>query len=332
MDIKKLKNLRKHKFKWLVTGVSGFIGKNILNYLILNDQIVIGFDKNTIDKSDYDRIFYNNPNRKKNFIFIKQDLTNSNFVKRNKIKIDFVLHHAASSSVPLSIKKPKQVYDNNVKSFINILEYCRINEIKKVIYASSSALYSDKNNTSENIEINNLKSVYAESKLANESIANLYSKEYRMNLVGLRYFNVYGPFCKKKGMNLPVINNWIKSLLLNKNVELYGSKNQTRDFIYVKNIVELNILLSLSKNKKKIYNIGTGKSTNLNNLFKILKKNINLKKRNDSKLIFLKERSGDIKYSRANLRNLINEFKLTGKYFVDLNTGLKETINYFIKQ
>ena len=269
MDIKKLKILRKHKFKWLVTGVSGFIGKNILNYLILNDQIVIGFDKNTIDKSDYDRIFYNNPNRKKNFKFIKQDLTNSNFVKRNKIKIDFVLHHAASSSVPLSIKKPKQVYDNNVKSFINILEYCKINEIKKVIYASSSALYSDKNNTSENIEINNLKSVYAESKLANENIANLYSKEHRMNLVGLRYFNVYGPFCKKKGNNLPVINNWIKCLLLNKNVQLYGSKNQTRDFIYVKNIVELNILLSVSKNKKKIYNLGTGKSTNLNELFKI---------------------------------------------------------------
>ena len=93
-----------------------------------------------------------------------------------------------------------------------------------------------------------------------------------MNLVGLRYFNVYGPFCKKKGNNLPVINNWIKCLLLNKNVQLYGSKNQTRDFIYVKNIVELNILLSLSKNKKKIYNLGTGKSTNLNELFKILKK------------------------------------------------------------
>ena len=330
MDIKKLKILKKKKFSWLVTGVSGFIGKNILNYLILNDQIVIGFDKNNIVKSDYDKIFSNYPNRKKNFIFKKQDLANPNFIKKDKIKIDFVLHHAASSSVPLSIKKPKQVYDNNVKSFQNILEYCKLQKIKKIIYASSSALYSDKKNTNENIKINNLKSVYAESKLANEKIANLYSKEFKMNIIGLRYFNVYGPFCKKKGMNLPVINNWIQSLLLNKHVELYGSKNQTRDFIYVKNIVELNILLSLSKNKKKIYNVGTGKSTRLNNLFKILKKNVNISQKKNSELIYLKERAGDIKHSKANIRSLITEFKITNKYFVNLDSGLKETIKYFI--
>ena len=151
-----------------------------------------------------------------------------------------------------------------------------------------------------------------------------------MNIVGLRYFNVYGPFCKKSGQNLPVINNWIKSLLLNKNVELYGSKNQTRDFVYVKNIVELNILLSLSKNKKKIYNLGTGKSTKLNDLFKIIKNNVNFSKK-DSKLIFLEERAGDIKDSKANMRNLITEFKITNKYFVNLDTGLKETINFFKK-
>ncbi len=331
MDIKKLKILKKQKFKWLVTGVSGFIGKNILNYLILNNQIVIGYDKNNLNKSDYNKIFSNYPKRRKNFIFKKQDLTNPNFIKRNKIKVDFVLHHAASSSVPLSIKKPKQVYDNNVKSLINILEYCKSKKIKKIIYASSSALYSDNKNTNENIKINNLKSVYAESKLANEKVANLYSNEFRMNIIGLRYFNVYGPFSKKKGINLPVINSWIQSLLLNKHVELYGSKNQTRDFIYVKNIVELNILLSLSKNKKKIYNIGTGKSTSLGNLFKILKKNVNLFKKKDSKLIFLKQRTGDIKHSKANLRNLITEFNITNKYFINLNTGLKETINYFIK-
>ena len=132
MDIKKLKILKKQKFKWLVTGVSGFIGKNILNYLILNNQIVIGYDKNNLNKSDYNKIFSNYPKRRKNFIFKKQDLTNPNFIKRNKIKVDFVLHHAASSSVPLSIKKPKQVYDNNVKSLINILEYCKSKKLKKL--------------------------------------------------------------------------------------------------------------------------------------------------------------------------------------------------------
>ena len=198
MDIKKLKILNKKKFKWLVTGVSGFIGKNILKYLISKNQIVIGLDKNKIKKSDYDKIFDHNKSKEKNFLFIKQDLSKSDFIRKNKIKIDFVLHQAASSSVPLSIKKPKLVYYNNIKSFLNILEFCKLNKINKIIYASSSALYSDSRSTKENIEIKNLKSVYAESKLANELIANLYNKEIGMNLIGLRYFNVYGPFCKKR--------------------------------------------------------------------------------------------------------------------------------------
>lgn len=323
-----LKNLNKKKHKWLVTGVSGFIGQNILEYLISKNQIVYGIDHKKIKDKNLNKIFQHNKDKKKNFKFLKGNLLDYKFLKKNIINFDFVLHQAASSSVPLSIKNPQFVYENNVKSFLNLLEVCRTKKIKKIIYASSSALYSNTKSTSENVVIKNLLSPYAESKLANEYLSNFYNTKMKMNVVGLRYFNVYGPLCKKNGNNLPVIPSWIKKMLENKNIQIYGSKNQTRDFIYVKKIVEYNVLIAMKKNKNSIYNVGTGVETNLFNLFKLIKKKISQKRKVNSKITFSKKRSGDIKKSVANIKLLKKEFNIN--CYLDLELGLEKTINYFL--
>tara|TARA_B100000787_G_scaffold170197_1_gene164763 strand:+ start:2981 stop:3982 length:1002 start_codon:yes stop_codon:yes gene_type:complete len=323
-----LKKLDKNKYTWLVTGVSGFIGQNILHYLISKNQIVYGIDVNYIKKNNLIKIFKDQENRKKNFYFIKGNMLNINFLKSFFIKFDFILHQAASSSVPLSIKKPKFVYENNVKSFLNLLEVSRINNVKKIVYASSSALYSNPRSTSENVLIKNLLSPYADSKYANECLANFYNKKMKMNVVGLRYFNVFGPYCNTIGKNLPVIGNWISKMHKNKNIEIFGSKNQTRDFVYVKKVVEYNLIIAISKNKKFIYNVGTGIETTLFDLFKLIKKKILKKKRITSHIEFSKERSGDITKSLANLKILNKEFKINCK--VSLGLGIEKTIEYFL--
>mgnify|MGYP006075854079 CR=1 FL=1 len=323
-----LKKLDKKKYKWLVTGISGFIGQNILQYLISKNQIVYGIDINDIKKENLIKIFKKQEKRKKNFHFLKGNMLNINFLKKNFTNFDFILHQAASSSVPLSIKKPKFVYENNVKSFLNLLEVSRINNIKKIVYASSSALYSDTRSTSENILIKNLLSPYAESKYANECLASFYNKKMKMNVVGLRYFNVFGPFCNKIGKNLPVISNWINKILKNKNTEIFGSKIQTRDFVYVKKVAEYNVIIAISKNKKFIYNIGTGIETKLIDLFKLIKKKISKKKRVTSVIKFSKERTGDIKKSLANLKLLNKEYKIDCN--ISLGFGLEKTIEYFL--
>ena len=332
MDTKFKNQLKKKKFKWLLTGASGFIGKNILEYLISNDQIVYGLDKNYIDTSYLNKIFSKYNNRKKNLIFLKGNLLNLNFLKKNKIKIDYVLHQAASSSVPLSIKRPKYVYNNNVKSFSNLLKYCDLINVKKVIYASSSAVYSDVRNTIETAKIKSLKSIYAKTKLENEKIAKFYIENKKMNIVGLRYFNVYGPFCKIKGNNLPVISNWIKSMMYNQNIELYGSQEQTRDFIYVKDVVKINIAMALSKNLRSIYNVGTGQETKLINLLTKIKNKINKYRKTSSEVIILSKRTGDIRNSKANTKRIFRELKITNNKLVNLDLGLNKTIKYFLNK
>ena len=134
----------------------------------------------------------------------------------------------------MSIKRPKYVYNNNVKSFSNLLKYCELINVKKVIYASSSAVYSDVRNTNETTKIKNLKSIYAKTKFENEKIAKFYIENKKMNIIGLRYFNVYGPYCKIKGKNLPVISNWIKSIMYNQDIQLYGSKRANQRFYLCK--------------------------------------------------------------------------------------------------
>ncbi len=332
MDFKKFKILEKYQFRWLVTGVSGFIGKNILEFLISNNQIVYGLDKNNIDQKHLNKIFSKNRNKKKNFTFLKGNLLDFNFLKKQKIKIDYVLHQAASSSVPLSIKRPKYVFNNNVKSFTNLLKYCDLIKVKKVIYASSSAIYSDVTNTNETIKIKNLKSIYAKTKFENEKMAEYYAKNKNMNIIGLRYFNVYGPFCKKKGENLPVINNWINSIICNQNINLFGSQDQTRDFIYVKDVVKINVAMALLKNKKFIYNVGTGQETKLINLIKQIKNKIKKYRKIYSKVIILNKRAGDIRNSKANIKRICREFNIKKNRLVNLDLGLNQTIKYFLNK
>ena len=313
----------KKKYTWLVTGSSGFIGTNITKYLIENDQYVIGIDTfitGNIKNLEYLKKI---PNSKKLFLFKEGDLSDEKFVKKifNK-DIDFVLHQAALGSVPRSIKNPFNTNINNVNASLNIFYYASQNKkIKKVVFASSGSVYGDiKDSLKTENKIGNQLSPYAASKRIVEIYAETFNQCYNLNYVALRYFNVFGPHQNNKGIYPTVISGWISNILKNKQITVFGDGKQTRDFCYVKRIVEANILSALNKNiVNEILNISGGKSISLNKLVKIFQDLFPDKK---IKVKYENPRKGDVKNSKANLHKAEKILNLSAndtieKYLID---------------
>jgi len=308
----------KKKYTWLITGVAGFIGSNLAERLISENQKVIGIDNFiTGNKKNV-----SNLKKTKNFIFIEGDIKNRNFTNQITKKIDFVLHNAALGSVNRSIKYPEQTFDNNVLGFFNILNSSKNNKVKKFIYASSSSVYGDSVTLpkSEKI-IGKPLSPYAVTKYINEELAYIFSKTYNLNTTGLRYFNVFGKNQNPKSIYAAVIPKWIDQIKKNKKLEIFGDGKNSRDFCYVENIIDASILACLSKVKKNynIYNVAYGKKTTLIELSKIINKIFGNKKKLNLK--FSKPRKGDIKHSIANINKIKKELKFYPKY--SLLSGLK---------
>jgi UDP-N-acetylglucosamine 4-epimerase len=306
--IKKI--LKKKKYTWLITGVAGFIGSNLLERLLHLDQKVIGVDnlasgsrKNLAD------VKKNLSNKKwKNFNFLKGDITKINFCLLLPKKIDFVLHHAALGSVPKSIDNPILANNNNISGFLNILTASRLRNVKSFVYASSSAVYGDnmKFTKSEN-DISNLLSPYALTKYTNELYASIFFKCYNFSTIGLRYFNVFGNRQDPKGDYAAVIPKWINQILYKKNVIIYGDGKTSRDFISIENVVNANLLATFANQeaRNQVYNIGSGNGTSLNKLFKIISTIITSSSIQSTKIknpVLKKFRKGDIKHSTANIQ------------------------------
>lgn len=304
------KKLKKTKFTWLITGVAGFIGSNLLETLLHLNQSVIGVDNFTSGtKKNLLDVKKNISNQKwNNFIFFKGDITKSNFYLTLPKKIDFVLHHAALGSVPKSIKDPILANHNNVSGFLNILNFSKLQNVKSFVYASSSAVYGD-DLRSKKIEknIGNSLSPYALTKYIDELYAATFFKCYNLSTIGLRYFNVFGNRQDPKGDYAAVIPKWVNQILKKKQVIIYGDGKSTRDFIYIENVVNANLLAAFAgkKSKNQVYNIGSGNSTSLNKLFKILLSivaDLSLNSSRIKKPIYKKFRKGDIKHSTANIK------------------------------
>ncbi len=317
-----LGHLKKNKYTWLITGVAGFIGSNLLESLLRNNQFVVGIDnfstgylKNLEYVESLNATLF-----KENFIFVKGDIckesdcmkvfeASKDFNKSLNIKsqnIDFVLHQAALGSVPRSIEDPISSNLNNINGFLNILNISKDFDIKRFIYASSSAVYGDEK-TLPKIEenIGNLLSPYAVTKYTNELYAKVFEKNYEIETIGLRYFNVFGPRQDPNGAYAAVIPRWIDSFIKNKKVEIYGDGETTRDFCYIDNVVQANILSALSDKKNisgEIYNIAVGSKISLEDLALLIKEN--LKARNIKSNFQIEKtdfRKGDIRHSLAGI-------------------------------
>lgn len=281
--------------KILVTGGAGFIGSHIVDRLLKE-----GYEVTVIDNLSTGRMenIVHNQN-KKSFHFVNGDIQNETLTKKVTEDIDAVFHEAALISVPRSLEDPLLTNRVNVLGTLNLLEACRNSDVKKFIYASSCAVYGQTRTLPQHEKLTPQPiSLYAASKLAAENYVKVYHEVYGLNTTCLRYFNVYGPR-QTYGPYSGVITIFIKRLLENKPPIIYGDGNQTRDFIYVEDVVEANMLAFHKKNAMgEVFNIATGKQTTINQLAAMLRKIMN---KTDLKPIYTDPRPGDIKHSYADI-------------------------------
>lgn len=300
----------------LITGGLGFIGSHITNKLIDNNNITIIDNLTTGNLNNL-----NKPNHE-NLTLIKKDL-NSLDLNTNLKDIDYVFHLAAMVSVPISVKNPITCNMENVTTTVNLLNACVSNDIKKIVFSSSSAVYGEnKNMPLKESELPMPTSPYAASKASCEMYLKSFQESYGLNYTALRYFNVFGPRQDKNSPYAAVIPNFISALLENKQPIIYGDGEQTRDFIYVGDVANANISACMS-DFNGIVNVASGKRITINQLFKIVKKTLG----SDIDVKYLPERLGDIKHSQADISKL-NEINLK----IDVNNfenQLSETIEWF---
>jgi len=332
--IKNFKVLTKGKtYNWLITGVAGFIGSNLLFKLLELDQKVIGIDNfSTGKKKNLDFIKKNiSKNKWRKFKFIKQDLNHYNVLKLKKYNIDFVLHQAARGSVIRSIKDPISTNDDNVSVFLKILNAARIFKVKNFVYASSSSVYGDsKKLPKKESHKGNILSNYALTKNINEMYAEVFFRQYNFKSVGLRYFNVFGMFQNPEGEYAAVIPRWINSVIKKKNVIIFGDGKTSRDFCPVQNVVQANILASLKplKANNYVFNVANGQQTTLNYLIKMIYNYFRIKPKKQK--IFYKDfRKGDIRHSLASIDKIKKYLKY--KPTINFEQGLDITIKWFLK-
>ena len=321
---------------WLITGVAGFIGSNILELLLKLEQNVIGIDNFSTGKlSNLNQLEKTmEPNLWKNFTFIEGDIRDYELCKRGCKEVEIVLHQAALGSVPRSIKNPLMTNDVNISGFLNVLESAKNEGVKSFIYAASSSTYGDHPDLPkvENI-IGNPLSPYAVTKYVNEIYADVYKRTYDFDSIGLRYFNVFGKKQSPEGDYAAVIPKWVHCIINNEDIFIYGDGQTSRDFCYVENVIQANILAAMTQAeeaKNQIYNIAMNDSTTLNELFELLSDEL----RNNGFIYKLKPkyldfRKGDVRHSRASINKASNLLGYSPMF--DVRKGIEDSLPWYIE-
>ena len=313
----------------LVTGGAGFIGSNIIEYLLKKNNQIICLDNFITGKKENIEFFFDNSH----FKFIEGDITNSNDCDQACKGVDIILHQAALGSVPRSIENPIKTNQININGFLNILWSAKKNNIKRIVYAASSSTYGDSKKLpkTEN-EIGLPLSPYAVTKYVNELYAGVFSNLYGLELIGLRYFNVFGRKQDPNGAYAAAIPKFIKALINHESPIIHGDGSQSRDFTYIDNVIQANELAATTNNKKalnQVYNVACGEQTFLNDLVEELK---SLLSKFDSDIEnvdiqYGSERIGDIKHSLASIKKA--EELLHYRPSHNVNQGLKTAISWY---
>jgi len=273
------RELRDNPRTWLVTGVAGFIGSNLLQELLSLGQKVVGLDDfSTGYQRNLDDVMAS-PAAKNggSFRFIQGDIRDIKACHKAMKGVDFVLHQAALGSVPRSIDDPAASNSVNVDGFINVLLAARDANVKRVVYASTCAVYGDSSEcplTEEHLGSGALLSPYAATKLTNEIYAAVFQRTYGLQIVGLRYFNIFGPRQDPNGAYAAVIPRWIDKLLNGEKCEILGDGETSRDFCHVANVAQANILAATADHvigQSPVYNVACGRETSLNELFRMIR-------------------------------------------------------------
>ncbi|ATZ80600.1 4,6-dehydratase 5-epimerase [Bodo saltans virus] len=306
--------------KILVVGGCGFIGSHIVDTLLENGHFVRVYD-NLVSGNMGNLSKYTD---NKNFEFVCGDIRNAELFNKSCESIDAICHQSAIVSVEQSINDPILTHDVNVNGFLNVLNCAKNNGIKRFVYASSAAVYGDKcDNATENT-IGNILSPYGLHKYINELYANMYTKLYGMECIGLRYFNVYGQRQNSNSAYASVICKFMESIKNNKSPIIYGNGDVVRDFVHVTDVANANLLALTIDNTEcfgNVFNVGTGVQTTLMKLLLGLLEIMKSTHNSNAGIEFREERKGDIKKSYANVDNA---YKYLGfKASVDIVDGLK---------
>lgn len=304
-----VERLEIEQYTWLITGVAGFIGSNLLEALLKLNQNVVGLDNfSTGKRENLDEVkSLVTKDQWLRFEFIEEDIRNSDTCVKACKGVNFVLHNAALGSVPRSLIYPELTSEVNISGFVNILNAARKANVSNFVYASSSSVYGDDASISKKESvIGNPLSPYAVTKLVNEIYAKNFYSCYGFETTGLRYFNVFGRRQSSNGPYSAVIPKWVSTFLEMRSPSIYGDGQISRDFCYVENVVQANILACLSTRQRlryEVLNIAVGKTTTLIDLFKILRDNlkISIPAIQNIEPLYKEHRIGDIQHSLADI-------------------------------
>jgi UDP-N-acetylglucosamine 4-epimerase len=320
---------------WLVTGVAGFIGSNLLETLLRLDQRVVGLDNfATGFQRNLDEVQgLVTPEQWRRFDFIEGDIRNLDDCRRACEGVEYVLHQAALGSVPRSLANPIATNETNIGGFLNMLVAARDAKVTSFTYAASSSTYGD-HPALPKVEdvIGKPLSPYAVTKYVNELYADVFARCYDFKTIGLRYFNVFGPRQNPNGAYAAVIPKWTSSLLDGAPVYINGDGESSRDFCFIENALQANLLAATSesqKSKNQIYNVAVGDRTTLNSLFFLIKNNlIKSGVPISSEPVYRDFREGDVRHSQAAIekaRELIGYEPL-----FDISRGIEKALPWYI--
>ena len=331
------KELQSDPKTWLITGVAGFIGSNLLETLLLLDQKVVGLDnfstgnaknleevQGLVSKEQWDR-----------FKFIKGDIRGLDTCLKACGGVDFVLHQAALGSVPRSIEDPILTNENNIAGFLNMLVAARDCDVKRFVYAASSSTYGDHPALPKIEEnIGRPLSPYAVTKYVNELYADVFAKTYGIEVIGLRYFNILGKRQDPNGAYAAVIPKWFAGLLKGDTVYINGDGETSRDFCYIHNCVQANLLAACTKETNainQVYNVAFGERTTLNELFLYIRDLVaeHFPHVKNIQPDYREFRAGDVRHSLADLSKAQKLLGYEPQYSV--KAGLDEAARWYIK-
>ena len=334
------KYLKDNQNTWLVTGAAGFIGSNLVEKLLTLNQKVVGLDtfdtgyQHNIDEAISDANQIAGEDLTDNFKFIHGDIRSLQDCQLACKNVDYVLHQAAIGSVPRSIEDPIYTNEANIDGFLNMLVAIKDAKVKRFVYAASSSSYGDNIDLPklENM-IGNPLSPYAVTKYVNELYANVFANNYEFKTIGLRYFNIFGKRQDPEGAYAAVIPKWISSILKNEDVYINGDGDTSRDFCYVDNAIQINILAAMSSNEESInqvYNVALNDRTSLNELYKMIQDKLmqRVQGLKTKQPIYRDFRPGDVRHSQASIEKAKKLLSYKPKY--KISEGLDEALSWYI--
>jgi UDP-N-acetylglucosamine 4-epimerase len=331
-----LKNhLKTNKSTWLITGAAGFIGSNLLETLLKLNQNVIGLDNfATGYQHNLDEVeTLVSAEQWQAFTFIEGDIRDLQTCHQACKGVDYVLHQAALGSVPRSIEDPIATNQANIDGFLNMLVAARDAEVKRFVYAASSSTYGDHPDLPKvEDKIGKPLSPYAVTKVVNELYADVFARTYGFNTIGLRYFNIFGKRQDPNGAYAAVIPKWISAILKGETVYINGDGETSRDFCYIKNAVQANLLAATVEDEaatNQVFNIAVGDRTTLNEIYKLILEGLAVDNELPETILKYRDfRAGDVRHSLADVSKARNLLGYQPSHRVGM--GLEEALGWYV--